>query len=461
MNSLSSYLILPLFFASFVLAGAELFTTIQLNSLERVDRLIPSENGQPDPTFKKSSDIQKNVYQAQLAYEDSLNLPLLAQGMGYSTAQLLYRIGLLESSEDRRLEYFCKALGNLGIAIKRQPFDSRLLVAWANLRQLLSGIECKESLTSGDYEQVARYALTQDSTNAEVLFSSAQILLWAGKKDEAYALLKSFLNFGLAINDRQYGFIDRQLNRESDIKAIIPGHFPQIVEWTRRIKLKNLSFFDEVAPTLTELQLEAVLRNESDLKSGKIPAQLYFDRLTSLLEVASSSRVRARIDAELSRYYGLQGQDSLQKYLDSRRLYESLQVNSAAISADTRPLKAPLVNWLAPGSIVLNQFYNSVGFYAPKGAAIKYIELVGNKDSGLISEVSLKLFVSDSNQQWSEVTQEVAVTSFEMAGLPRVVFTVPDLPQRYWKINFSSASREGRFANRLTEMVQVYGREAK
>ena len=212
---------------------------------------------------------------------------------------------------------------------------------------------------------------------------------------------------------------------------------------------------------LTELQLEALLRNETDLKSGKIPAQLYFDRLTSLLEVASSSRVRARIDAELSRYYALQGQDSLQKYLDNRRLYEAIQVNSASISADTRPLKAPLVNWLMPGPVILNQFYNSVGFYAPKGAAIKYIELVGSKDSALISEVSLKLFVSEANQQWDEVTQEVTVTSFEMAGLPRVVFAVPDLPHRYWKINFSSASRDGRFTNSLTEMVQVYGREAK
>ena len=158
-NSLSSYLILPLFLASFVLAGAELFTNVQLASLERVDRLIPSENGQSVPSVKKSSVIQKNVYQAQLAYEDSLSLPLLSQGMGYSTAQLLYRIGLLESSEDRRLQYFCRALGNLGLAVKRQPFDSSLLVAWANLRQLLSGIECKESFTSGDYENVARYAL--------------------------------------------------------------------------------------------------------------------------------------------------------------------------------------------------------------------------------------------------------------------------------------------------------------
>jgi hypothetical protein len=460
-NSISAYLILPLFIAAFGLAGAELFTSFKISSLERIERLIPTESTITEASIKKSVDTGRNVYQAQLAYEESLNLPLVSRDMGYATAQLLYRIGLLERSEDRRLEYFCRALANLSAALQRQPFDSKLLVSWANLRQLLSGIDCSEPLTKGDFEQVARYALTHDGTNAEVLFSSAQILLWAGKKEEAYKLLKSFLEFGLFVNERQYNFIERQLNRDLDISAIIPGHFPQIVEWSSRIRLKNQALFDQGKSVLTELQLEALLRNEAELKAGKIPTQLYFDRLTSLLEVASSSQVRKRIDVELSRYYGLQGQDKLQRYLDSRRAYDSIQVNGAVITADTRPIKAPFINWLTLEPITLNHFYNSVGFYVPQGSAVKYIELVGAKDSSLISEVSLKLFVSEGNQQWSDITQEALISSFEMAGLPRVVFTVPDQTKRYWKINFSSASRDGRFTNRLSEMVQVYGREAR
>lgn len=452
MNNLFTLFLTPLLVASVVASAVELSAVVRTSRLQSADRVLAQS------PVEESGTETANLFVTSNAYEEASAYPLVDREIAYQSARLLYRAGLLEPDSVQRIQFFCRALGQVGSALKRNPTSSRLLINWANLRQLLSQVSCPQPLTNGDYEQVTRYALVQDPTNADVLFSSAQILLWAGKRDEALSQFKAFLELEQSVSARQAQFIEQQLLSPEDIVAVIPPRFPQIVEWNQRLHARHATLLREAAAEISRLQLGAMAASDASFKSGEIPTQLYFDRLSALLEVVDSSSVRQTIDAELSRYYGTHGQERLQRYLDRRRLATTLDVVRATSRNDTRPHKSPLVLWEPEGAITANNFYTSIGFFLPRGSMVELIEVVGDARSALIPNLSFKLFASDDNQSWEEITGKVTVESLEFARHARLAWTVPPMNFRYWKVHFSSPSREGTFSNQLDRLLRVYGR---
>lgn len=458
MNNIFTVFLAPLLFATAVFSAVEFSSLVRKAGLQNVDLMLgssPVANGVSAPPVQADS---PNLYVTGASYEEAALLPLSDPDIAYQAARLLYRTGLLERDPAQRINFFCRSLSQVGEALSRNPASSRLLINWANLRQLLSDVSCSQVLTEGDYECVARYALERDPTNTDVLFSSAQIFQWAGKRQEALGRLRNFLEFAHDVNQRQYDFIEQQLVNAADVSAVVPARFPQIVDWSERLQARKPTLFRDARDALANLQLEAIAKNDAALKAGEIPSQLFFDRLSTLLDVVSSTRVRKMIDSELSRYYGARGQERIQRYLEARQRVANLDVIRAVTYSDTRPFKTSLISWQTEERVTANTFYTSVGFYLPRNSFIETIELVGDTNALPISPISFKFLASDDNQNWIEVTAKGSVDSLEFARHSRLVIMLPPLPHRYWKVHYASSSRDGGFTNRLDSLVKVYGR---
>lgn len=459
MNRLIAYSLAPVFVVAFALSAVEYYSFLQIARLAPPDSVLGGRSAAEK--VLAPNEEQENIFVLGAAYQDAAALPLAASEVGYRAARLLYRTALLEQNDEHRIVLFCQALRQLGGSLARDPLNSRLLIHWANVRQLLADTPCREPLTEGDYEAAARFALQRDPLNSEVIFSAAQIFLWAQKTDRAYELLRNFLALSQTVTPRQESFIEAQLTSPYSVGMILPPHFPQIVQWSERIQLKIPTLFSEAQEVLARLQVDAMLQNEVAFKNGEIPSSLYFERLSSLLNVVSSSLVRRKIDGELSRYYGSLGQESLQRYLDQRRLSDTIPVVRAASTADTRPFKSPLIQWEPAEVFTIDNFYSSLGFYLPRESSVDFIELVGSPGSPLISSISFRVLVSDDNRSWEDVSRDTQIQSLEFGSRARVVVGVKGLSKRYWKVHFASSSRDARFSNNPAALIQVYGTVAR
>lgn len=374
------------------------------------------------------------------------------------SARFFYRSGLLESEMDVKIERTCEALSRLGQALTKQPLHSRALMNWANLRQVLGPISCASPYTEGDFEAVARFALAHDPFNTEVMYAAAQILDWGGKEFESRKLLNRFLSLATSLRPAQEEFVLQRLRSPEQIAEILPQRFPQIIEWSARLRERSPGVFESAAPVIAQMQLAGIDQNDRAFEAGTIPAELFYRRLVQLLDAAALSSVRQRLDSELMKYYTLVGKRDVVDYLEQRKRYVNLEIIPAGLVSDTRPLKSSLFQWGLEGRVAFNTYFNSIGFFLADRQSPRLIQLAADGRTGGIVESDIRVFASDDNRRWAELpAAQMNVKTMEIGERSIVVIRLPEQAHRYWKIHYANSARRGTFINELAGMISVYG----
>jgi hypothetical protein len=356
-----------------------------------------------------------------------------------------------------RVAHYCKALSEMGKALLREPKNPKYLLNWANVRQILGpAAVCSEEYTSGKFDAATRLALESAPNDSQVLFASAQILEWGNRRTEGRDLLKRALSVSTGLTDAQVRYIAARMQSPEDVEGIIPARFPQIVFWTSKIQSLNPELYTHSGPVLSKLQHDAIDESLTALRAGRIPAEVHQERMLSLLPLVAGPEVRRRLDVELvSNTEGLEDQE-LVGYLRGRQHLDEAKILPAALASDTRPAKSVLADWGTRDTVCVDDFYTTIGFFLPDGGSPRLIELHALKGDAQISESSLKVYVSEDNQVWTEL-QGVVKSSSILLGTGRIVAIEPHSEfYRYWKINFASAGRTRNFCNTLNRMVTVY-----
>lgn len=423
------------------------------------------ENLTSDKAIAYSRKLPERVTVNQAREELTLAKRAAHAGLGSARSQIhLASVLKRNARKEVRLEdqiiLYCEALSAAGSAVKLNPLKASYLLNWADLRQILSDIECKEELTKGSVKDAVEYALKLDPRNPAVTYSAAVMLMRIGERPRALALLNATLLTETALSSSKREYVLKQITSKEDLENIIPARFPQIADWSLFIKEKRPTLFQRESFTISAMQLNALKEAVKEYELGMLPFEIHKQRLLSLLPSTASSAIRQTLDAELGRVLptGLQESKLTKEYLLKRATLSELYIVRGVIDSDTRSETTPLSRWGADQNVEIDSFAQSVGFYLPSGQNVLLIELnsKGIPASGL-SEM-LRLLVSDDNQHWSTPRESYKTSLVELEDQKYLSIEYSGEYHRYWKINHTGQSRSENFGAPLQSLIKVYGR---
>lgn len=404
--------------------------------------------------------------EAELAALDAVEAPLASAGAHITRATLLRLLAEQENNSDFRIDLYCTALNEYGRATVKRPRDSKALMNWANLRQILGTVDCGPALTHGDYRDAITAAVRLDPTDGTAKYAAGLILSWGGEKTLAHALFQEALRYSTQLSERQVAGIFSQVTDGTSLAAIVPARFPRIVDasyfflkkFPRTFEAKSARSDFESA--LARLQLQAVKESIRSYQMQAVPFELHVERLERLLPFVQSDGVRKAIDRELAITIADRGQAQLAQYLVARSALRALRVVPGSIPADTRPFRSALARWEGTEQLYLDEFYQSIGgFLGPQQAARSIeIDLSASPNPSILK--SLKLLLSDDNISWTEVPGEIAPQILQLGSRWLIVWQLPSRPERYFKITYSNPGRERSVFGNINEMLRVFGNRA-
>lgn len=413
--------------------------------------------------YKNFGAEQLSTFQSDVASLKGLrafyNSSLGTHEMGVALYRKLFKVAQLEQLPDRRIALLCESLSVLGSLLQGRPFDSQLLIRWADIRQMLgTNINCQESNTQGQYDAVLDLALKSDPTNVDVQYSAGLLNLWSGHKQKALSLFSSYLKSAINFSSGQMQTIIGAIESPEDLKLLVPARFPQIVNFSAIFAKQRQDLFLASSAVLADLQTAAIEESAASLRISAITPEIHTKRLLSLLGLGVETKVRQFADLELAHVSRINGDNKLADYLDWRSGLTELLINRAFIRADSRPAKTPLVAWNSIGVVELDSFYNSIGFFTSDQQHPVMVEIVSESGSNQAVLPSLRLYASKDNDKWYEIVMDEKPLSFIVAEESIVVIKLPKEDAHYWKLNYSSAARDRKFTNELDRLVRVYGK---
>lgn len=364
-----------------------------------------------------------------------------------------------EKDPDKRMHLLCEALQYSGAALSRRPRSGTLLVNWANMKQLLGDTyDCGRPFTQGDFRKSMQSAVEFEPANVGVLFSVGLLAQWAGDSQQALGMYRKALSLGDSLNSVQKDYIARQIVTGQDLLAVVPARFPQVIEWTRRLRSLRGELSQSLESSLDNLHQQALTLAEEEYSTSSIPRAMHEQRLFGLLSVGVSSQSRQKIDRLLSALFAERGSNPISEYLARRTQYSEVAVVRSFTDSDTRPARSPLVNWNHTGERFFDDFYSSVGFFVPDNYRISLIELQGRSETSSISLPLVKLFGSNDNQQWVALEGETRLESVKLGQRFVLAIYPPGDAFRYWKLNFGSSARTRTLGNELQDLIKVYSK---
>jgi hypothetical protein len=373
--------------------------------------------------------------------------------------RLLVRKAQLEENPEQRLQTWCRALSAFGAVTSRSHLDPQALVAWANIRQMLGDTQCALPFTQGDFRQSAELALSQSPQDPKVGYAAGLVLWWSDQRERAFEVFRGVLAYDSQLSEGQRATLLSLVTGPTELKALLPARFPQVLNWSMRLVASDVGRYRKVATALAEIQNQAISTARQDLRRGALPESYFQSHLLALLPLAARDRVRQRIDAELAENLLQRGDLAVGAFFRDRAKLFRAPLVRATIANDSRPRRGVLVGWNRGDIFALDDFYRSVGFYLAVGTSIDRIDIEVPVGGESFSPSLLRLYVSDDNQHWEELTEGLTIQNLEYGE--RVVYqcNFSLARYRYWKINFASAARTRSAQESLDRMVVAYSHE--
>jgi hypothetical protein len=352
-----------------------------------------------------------------------------------------------------RLEVYCRSFDIADDLRRLEPFNAKVLLNWLHWQQMLSSTECARDLEQP--EQLIKRAVELDPVNTEVIYQAALLLLWSDNRQLALPYFKRVIELSNRLSAGEEGEILGAILSAEDIKAAIPGQFPQVLRWSELLKKERPLIYRLAEDEIRSLQLEAFNKSVLDYSSGLYPARVKLSHLMGLLQVAVDDTVRKSVDELISQMLG--ERSALGSYLKQRAELSLIKVNSSRLETDSLPFRSSFSLWNNPGSFILDRAHNSLGFYNNLEKPISFIELGSERAANQIAISDLQLLVSDDNQSWKELPFKMRqIANPNLAG-SWLVLEPESSAFKYFKVNYKSGERVNSFRNRGDLMLRVYG----
>lgn len=380
-----------------------------------------------------------------------------------NTLAILARIEQAAATETndgaRQVKLLCAALSTYGLLVKSEPLSGPYLVNWANVRQILSKIECREEYTSGDASAVVALARKNDPTNISVTFAAAQLALWNGNRDQALDLFRTALELGTGASAQMEHYILQAISTPQDMLRVIPGRFPYVLRWSKLVLEGHPERQSEYRHVLATLQQGAISHSLEDLKSEQVSKEIVNDWLSGLSDLVADSATRQLLDQTIAQQISDRAADTRawRDYLRQRSNYVNLSIVSGMRLNDTQPQKSALASWGRRGALSLDENFTSIGAYIAKDQSLHFLQLQAFNSKSHIDPAELHIRISDDNENWRELEVQPSVRKISTGARELLVFEFQGLQTRYLKVTFERPIRRAQFNAALPQLLTLYG----
>lgn len=377
----------------------------------------------------------------------------------WRAAKATHAVVDFETDLNKKIDLVCNELQILQRAVAVEPNNSRYLVSWANVRQLLGDRVCPEvGGRAAEYKSAIERAASLDPNNPAVLYSAGLIYLWDADGNNARGMFRRYLLAGGNPSESQISAIQSSISSAEELNAVIPPRFPQIMQWSEVLKAKFPND-PKILNALSELQSTAQALSKKELLDGAISTPIFRDRLVQLRFIAASDAVRRTVDSELGDLY-VKGLDKRLGLLFTR-LSELSEISLVrGISAgDSRPNRGSLVEWGSDALVEFDTKYQSVGAFIPNNRRPRIILLAGAPGVPARDPSLVRVLVSSDNSAWTEVTDNSAIYAYQFEDRPLIMVDVAGISEQYpyWKVSYGSGVDDPRIVNKLSQLLRVYG----
>ncbi len=358
----------------------------------------------------------------------------------------------------------CEAQMALVHALEKEPAHGTALANLAFLRSQHPTIKddtkgCAElkALENVSPVALARYAAKSDPLNQEVLSTAAFVLSDAGERREARALVQRALALETSMPTSDPLSFLALLDSRADLSELLPRKLSVVTQWSERIKRLNRETFSLWSTALSQVQMESLAQLEnSDLSDEEISLLLRLER------VAATPKTGRAIHKLLGK--GL-GDDRAAGFYSSLAALERLPSVPASVESSSLMRNGGLTEWNQSARVTLDRYYSAVGFFVPNPEKVRTVNLRSEKTVTDSIAPLLKVFVSENNYSWTDITTAVKVKAvpIDRHGFVSISLPPEGLPSafgnpQFWKVYFSGSQRSGAFTGEIGEMLEVYGR---
>ena len=438
-----------------VLACAAVIVAAQATSELRGILLTRALSDKLDSANKIGDDVDQELA--------ALSAAVVGHDWEQSSLEILARIKQASAVETtdgaRQVKLLCGALAAYGALVKSEPTSGPYLINWANVRQMLSSIECREQLTSGNVSDVVALARKSDPTSVSVTFAAAQLALWDRKHSEALALFHAALELGTGASAQMERYILKAIRTPQDLLEVIPARFPHALRWSALVLEGHPERAIEYRQALAQLQQSAIARALEDLRSNQVSLEIVQNWLLALLDLAADSPTRQLLDRSLVQEASDRSADqrAFRDYLRDRSKYATLAQVVGLRLNDSQPQRGTLSGWGRRGALSFDQNFTSVGAFVGEQQSIHFIQLQAAKLDARIDPAEVHVRVSVDNQNWRDPETEPVVRRLNTPTRELVIFEFQGLVAPYIKVTFERPVRRATFNSPLAQMLTLYG----
>jgi hypothetical protein len=307
---------------------------------------------------------------------------------------------------------YCEALSFTGQALSETPWSARYLTAWASLKPLVDG-SCSREFTSGDPVRAIETALSIHPLDFDVLLASASLYFERGEITKSYSLLARILTFDRGFSSDRIAKIMSMVRSREAVQAIFPAKFPQANTW-RPILLG--SRYPEVRAMADEI-LFAAVKSLSDFSS-----EIAEEHLKEVYSQGVKGDLRQEVDRVAARIFRERNSWNAHRYLAKRAELKEARAEFGIVDPETSFFRNQIIKWGAVLNLSFGKEPVSFGFFIPESA--QYLELVLRDKMPRFE--SIKFFVSDDNENWSDTGFKDKPQIANIAGSTYVLLRLPD-----------------------------------
>lgn len=348
--------------------------------------------------------------------------------------------------------YLCGARDSAFKMHHLRPMDSEALARLAYLDLILEHSECSAGMKIDAASLMSR-ALSTGRRNSRVLIFAARFAHLKGDFQSTIHFLHDYnaLRGTPTALDKQ--FISQVLESgDVSVSEFFPEDPFVYASWMKILANENPGLLSLLADQMNA-QLSSLLDKFSVTdRRADVPLLL---EIFFLPQTTSSRQAIARYFGRLS----LSGsKDHEMIFFTSLTEHNPKQILPGYIRVDSSPMKSPLRNWGASRIFALDARKRSAGFYLASEQPLEIIDIISRAPAVRKSIPSLlKLFVSDNNYEWREVTDKVRVERFVGQGFQALRLSFPETSGRYWKIYNAGLEDDEAFYSPLNMFIQAYG----
>ncbi|MBP9838907.1 MAG: hypothetical protein KBC84_09360 [Proteobacteria bacterium] len=374
----------------------------------------------------------------------------------------------------KKSKQVCAGLRDLATMLELNPYSTeyKLLALRFSfiLKSYLKHCNIKESnylFTTKDVSEVPNLisaAQTLSPYDLNVLYFSALVYLNLGNKNEALSHLNLVEELDPFFTDDEKQFFYSLVSTEQELQIAIARHYPSVKHWIEKFYSTRQIEFYQWSDSFTTAYAESMDKLKSDFDAGAVTSKEFNKELDDLVfndAIRSNDRLRIKTDEIYFEYCKKETIPSCLKLFNIRKTLNRLIVKKSVIQKDKDPDETPLSTWQLDDSeenVRFNIKERTIGINLEPTYDAQLLILENDHIRRDTDNTVIMLWGSEDNVTYKHI-ENIESSRVLIGNRELIAITFKsELNFPYIKVQYKSSDQTGTFRNKLSSLIQLYGK---